>query len=62
MPIIMITTMGDSNGANKFTVDQATVDRCVEQLADPNAVLALRERDGTGYIPVRHVTAVWVTA
>lgn len=61
MPTVIITTIGDSNGPNKFTVDQATADRCIEQLADPNAVLELREREGTGYVPVRHITAMWVT-
>jgi hypothetical protein len=62
MPIVNITTMGDRNGANSFKVDQATVNDCIGKLTDPNAVLVLREQEGTGYIPVRHVTAMWVNA
>ncbi len=62
MPTVNITTLGDSNGANSFKVDQETIDECVGKLTQPDAVLVLREREGTAYIPVRHVTAMWVAA
>lgn len=61
MPRVNITTR-DTDGPTPFTVDQDTIDRCVEQLNDPNAVLVLREDEGTGYIPVRHVVGLYVVA
>ncbi len=62
MPKVNITTLGDSNGANSFKVDREVVNDCIDKLPDPDAVLVLPEPGGTAYIPVRHVTAMWVAA
>ncbi|MET0417277.1 MAG: hypothetical protein ABW022_14795 [Actinoplanes sp.] len=59
MPHVIITT---SNDRTPFDVDQAAIDRCVEQLGDPDAVLVLAEQQGTAYIPVRQVIAMYVPA
>ncbi|GIM89696.1 hypothetical protein [Paractinoplanes toevensis] len=59
MPTINIRTSG---GGESFTVDQATVDRCVEQLKNLDAVLRIDDEDGTAYIPARHVVSLFVAA
>ncbi|MFI5895699.1 hypothetical protein ACIA5D_36950 [Actinoplanes sp. NPDC051513] len=60
MPTVNVQTIA---GQDSYVVDQDTIDKCLEQLSQPDAVLRIDDADdadGTTYFPVRHVIEMFV--